>query len=543
MPFKPFLIGAACVALFHAPLHAQNSGDDTQMGERAFEGAQWIMATKASRAVAQMGARAAKGDGLLARLIRERQQIEADLTKARSLYAGQASGLEAKDARARLQDAEDALVRLDDEIRDRFPNYAEFSNPTPLNYQELRDQLAPNEGLVLFLSAPFATYVWAVSDQGQSWHRADMSATQLGDRIRHVRRDLDPTDLARAAVPLSAPKPPVRPRFDFTTAHALFSDLIAPVLPALDGVDHLYVVKDGALSGLPLAVLLTEVPTETTTVANAPWLIRRFALTTLPGVSSLPSIRAAATMTADTPELSGFVGFGNPDFDGTPVQSGPSSRAMGTFFDADGTLTDAVRGLAPLPGTARELRDISDLFPPGKATVFTGPKATETSVKTASLETTKIISFATHGLITGDLAGLAEPALAFTPPHIGSDRDDGLLTASEAAELKLNADWVILSACNTAAGDGTPGAEGLSGLARAFLFAGARSILVSHWPVRDDVTATLTKETLARLQNDPDLGKSQALRLSMLDLISQPDTSGLAHPSAWAPFVVVGDGD
>ncbi|WP_299922078.1 CHAT domain-containing protein [uncultured Pelagimonas sp.] len=542
MPLKPLLIGA-CLALLHAPAQAQTTTDATQMGERAFEGAQWILATKASRAVAQMGARAAKGDGPLALLIRERQQTEADLTKARSLYAVQFSNADAKITRARLQEVEDALAELDVEIREQFPNYAEFSNPKPLSYQELREQLAPNEGLLLFLSAPFATYVWAVSNQGQSWHRADVSAAQLGDRIRYLRRDLDPTALVRAAVPLPAPSTPAKSAFDFPKAHALFSDLITPVLPVLDKVDHLYVVKDGALSGLPLAVLLTDTPSDKVTFSNAPWLVRRFALTTLPGVSSLPSIRAAAAMTADAPELSGFVGFGNPDFDGASTQSGPASRAMGAFFDGHGTLTDAVRSLAPLPGTARELRDVSGLFPPELASVFTGPKATETNVKTAPLETAKIISFATHGLITGDLTGLAEPALAFTPPQIGSEQDDGLLTASEAAELQLNADWVILSACNTAAGDGTPGAEGLSGLARAFLFAGARSILVSHWPVRDDVTATLTKETLARLQHDPDLGKSQALRLSMLDLISQPDPSGLAHPSAWAPFVVVGDGN
>ena len=106
----------------------------------------------------------------------------------------------------------------------------------------------------------------------------------------------------------------------------------------------------------------------------------------------------------------------------------------------------------------------------------------------------------------------------------------------------MNADWVILSACNTAAGDGTPGAEGLSGLARAFLFAGARSILVSHWPVRDDVAATLTTQTLRQLNDQPGLPRSEALHRAMLGVMVDGSDPTLAHPSAWAPFVVVGEG-
>jgi CHAT domain-containing protein len=96
--------------------------------------------------------------------------------------------------------------------------------------------------------------------------------------------------------------------------------------------------------------------------------------------------------------------------------------------------------------------------------------------------------FATHGLMSGDLGGLAEPALVLTPPPEASPDNDGLLTASKIATLKLNASWVVLSACNTAAGDGTPDAGGLSGLAKAFFYAGARSLLVSHWSVPSQAT-------------------------------------------------------
>ena len=154
-----------------------------------------------------------------------------------------------------------------------------------------------------------------------------------------------------------------------------------------------------------------------------------------------------------------------------------------------------------------------------------------------------ILAFATHGLISGELNGLDEPALALTVPEQASAGDDGLLTASEVALLNLNADWVILSACNTASGDGRPGADGLSGLARAFFVAGSRALLVSNRPVFSDAAAEVTTRMIERLRSDPALRRSEALRLSMLNLLddgSMPEH--MAHPAAWAPFVVVGDG-
>ena len=110
-------------------------------------------------------------------------------------------------------------------------------------------------------------------------------------------------------------------------------------------------------------------------------------------------------------------------------------------------------------------------------------RATETVVKSADLSGTRVLAFATHGLVAGELKGSAEPALVLTPPEKGTELDDGLLTASEVAQLRLNADLVILFACDTASPDGTPGAEGLSGFAKAFFYAGSRALLVSHSPM------------------------------------------------------------
>ena len=165
-------------------------------------------------------------------------------------------------------------------------------------------------------------------------------------------------------------------------------------------------------------------------------------------------------------------------------------------------------------------------------------EATETKVKNIPLNKSKVLAFATHGLLSGELEGLAEPALVLTPPINPTDQDDGLLKASEVAQLKLDADLVILSACNTASAD-KPGAKGLSGLAKAFFFAGARALLVSHWPVESNAARALTTNMFQRLEANPLMGRAEALRQSMMTLANKPET---AHPFFWAPFVVVGEG-
>jgi len=141
--------------------------------------------------------------------------------------------------------------------------------------------------------------------------------------------------------------------------------------------------------------------------------------------------------------------------------------------------------------------------------------------------------------VPGELKCKSEPALALTPPATATAADDGLLDASEVAQLKLDADWVLLSACNTASPDGKLGGESLSGLARAFFYAGARSVLASHWAVASRATVALTTGAFEALARDPALGRAEALRRSALKLAGEKDTG---HPFFWAPFVLVGDG-
>ena len=153
----------------------------------------------------------------------------------------------------------------------------------------------------------------------------------------------------------------------------------------------------------------------------------------------------------------------------------------------------------------------------------------------------ELFYFATHGYVAGTF-NESEPALALTVPDHPNEFDDGLLTASEIAELTLDADWVVLSACDTASGEGK-GAEGLSGLARAFFHAGARALLVSNWSLDDLSAKEIMKATFQKLQQDSSARKSEALRAAMLSQIQAAGSADRiwdAYPGRWAPFEVIG---
>jgi CHAT domain-containing protein len=169
------------------------------------------------------------------------------------------------------------------------------------------------------------------------------------------------------------------------------------------------------------------------------------------------------------------------------------------------------------------------------------PLVKDTNVKRAPLADYRIVYFATHGLVASDVRGLAEPSLVLSIPRELSEFDDGLLTSSEVAQLKLNADWVVLSACNTIAGD-KPGAEALSGLARSFFYAGARALLVSHWSVDSEAATRLTTATFDRLKSDAKLGRAEALRQAMLAYLADATSPKNAYPAFWAPFALIGEG-
>jgi CHAT domain-containing protein len=302
---------------------------------------------------------------------------------------------------------------------------------------------------------------------------------------------------------------------------------------------------------------------------SVPWLIREASITSLPSVASL---KALITLAAAPPAARAFVGFGDPWFNAEEAKEGRADEAAAAiqlastngasvvmrgakmkFRSAPATGSSAeadIADLPRLPDTADEVRAAAKaLNADPLKDVFLGQQANEHTVVTTRLDDRRVVMFATHGLVPGDLTDLAEPALALSAPAVSGVPGNGLLTTTKILGLRLNADWVVLSACNTAAGNGA-GAQAVSGLGLAFIYAGARSVLVSNWPVETTSARALTTRTFHQLVQTPGTSRAQALRGAMLYLIDGPgylDKSGkpvfsYAHPIFWAPFTLVGDG-
>jgi CHAT domain-containing protein len=206
--------------------------------------------------------------------------------------------------------------------------------------------------------------------------------------------------------------------------------------------------------------------------------------------------------------------------------------------------------LPRLPDTADELKSIAlALRADASKVVYLGKQADEQTAKTIDLSRFKVVAFATHGLVPGELNGLTQPALALSSPDVTGAGGDGLLTLDEILGLKLDADWVVLSACNTGAGAGA-GAEAASGLGRAFFYAGTRALLVTNWSVNSLSARELVTDLFKRQADDPKLGRGEALRQAMMALVDGPGYIGAdgktefayAHPLFWAPYSIIGDG-
>src|SRR6516164_4233046 len=216
-----------------------------------------------------------------------------------------------------------------------------------------------------------------------------------------------------------------------------------------------------------------------------------------------------------------------------------------------GDVDTAELALLPrLPDPRLELHAVAKALDvdPAKS-LYLGRDANEQNVETINLSHYRIIAFATHGLVPGDVDGLTQPALALTAPEVAGVKGDGLLTMEKILALKLDADWVVLSACNTAAGAGA-GAEAASGLGSAFFYAGTRALLVTNWSVHSASARELITDLFRRQRADPAISRSEALRQSMVMLIDglgAVDGSGktifsYAHPLFWAPYSLIGDG-
>jgi CHAT domain-containing protein/Tfp pilus assembly protein PilF len=502
-----------------------------------FEVAQFPQLTGTAAAISRMAARFATGEDNLATLVRERQDaLEEWRARDALLTERLANGATERDQeaalRADLELLSGRIAELDQQLQRRFPEFAELTQPRPVTLSTTQTLLSPGEALVLHVTDAGGSHLFFIRPDEVHYAQTRLDDGALTTAVAKLRRGLDLLGVGSLAD---------LPAFDSGAAHDLYRGLLEPFAADLSGVEHLIFVPDRAMQNLPPALLLMT-PADPVGPSGdfkqLDFLVGHYAISVLPSISALRALRQFARRSGASDP---FIGFGDPDFEGKA--DGPRGVSVDLIYrNATEIDSRALRRLTRLPDTRAELRALAEAFGASQDVLYLGARASEAQVKNTDLARFRVITFATHGLIAGDFAGLAEPALALTPPEAPSPTEDGLLTATEVAGLKLDADLVILSACNTAAPAGKPGAEGLSGLARAFFYAGSRTLLVSHWYVDSRATAWLTSGSVAALQRDPSLGSAEALRQSMLRLLDGDRGALYAHPVFWAPFVAVGEG-
>ena len=509
--------------------------------------------SSAAAAVNKLAVRLAAGTDRLAQLVRRDQDLAAEAETLDKAIVAAVSKERAKRDAASEQKSRDRLAviaaeraTLQKTFAVEFPDYASLSNPLPLKAGEMQALLSDSEALVLFAVAEKESYVFAMTRDRVDWRLIPSGAEALTRKIAAFRRGLD---IGKASD--SSGKSGL---FDLALAHELYGTLLAPVEALVKDKPSLLVVPVGALTSLPFHLLVTEkpamaVPDTFDGYRQAAWLLKRQAVSVLPSAASLKTLRVVARKQESSKPMTGF---GDPLFnpalkprDDQRAMAAARSLATGAYTDFwQGAGVDRARltdALPQLPDTADELNAVAKDLGVAASDIHLGEDASETTVKRAALADYGIVYFATHGLVAGDVKGVAEPSLVLSIPKVPSEFDDGLLTASEVAQLKLNADWVVLSACNTIAGD-KPGAEALSGLARAFFYAGARALLVSHWAVNSEAATRLSISTFDRLKADPKIGRAEALRQAMLATLGDTSSPRNAYPAYWGPFALIGEG-
>jgi CHAT domain-containing protein len=521
------------------------------------------------RALQASSARSKIKDPVLAQLVRDSQDGEkkigaavATLNNLLSLPTSERDDKTVADTQAEIARLQATHTQALKDIAKKFPEYANLINPPPARPADLQRKLTGDEALLSFYFGRFEGFVWVLRKDGPvQFARIDMSLGDLNSRVNKLREALEPNAAMISDIP----------PFDLKLAQELYEGLLKPTEASWNPAKNLIVVTNGALGLLPLSLLPTA-PAQINTdddplfssYRNVPWLARTHAVTLVPSVSALLTLRNLPAGSASRQQL---IGFGDPLFskeeadaaakDDKPVQVADASNVTRgvplkrrNSPKLDGVDSVQLAQLPRLPDTREELKSIALALQADPTKVLNlGKDANEKNVKTMDLSKFKIIAFATHGLVPGELDGLTQPALALSAPDVADTDGDGLLTMEEILSLKLDADWVVLSACNTGAG-AVAGAEAASGLGRAFFYAGTRALLVTNWSVHSQSARELMTDLFKRLSDNPKLTRGEAMRQAMMALADGPGYVGAdgkteftyAHPLFWAPYSIIGDG-
>lgn len=452
------------------------------------------------------------------------------------------------------------IQQLHQKLKKDLPLYNQYLDPRPLSLSQAKTLLKPHEALLLWSVDQNVTYLLVIPyQQPAAFFSFDIDSQQLAQALNYH-------------APHSFMQSLTDPQQTFNTqqAYALYKILLAPAESVLSDTQHLIVVTDAALQSLPLQALIRSPAPDSLhpDYRHLDWLISRYAVSYLPSAHALADLQHPEFRHAHpTANTNALIAFGDPLL--TATSEMPTQHILRTMLN-DRQLSGLnylrqpqflQNSLLPLPETADEIQYLAQTLPAHRSQVFLQAQATEQQLKRlnvqGTLQTTQLLMFSTHTLLPDDNPSNAafyalEPGLILTPPTQGSVQDDGYLTASEIANLNLQAEWVILAACKTGTLTTQDTVTGLSQLAKAFFMAGARSVLATQWNVHSQASTRVMQRLFAILPQTPH--RAYALQQTMQMMAAQPAVCSLrcwlglappqqpAHPAYWAGFSIYGAG-
>jgi len=524
---SPALI-SPCLDVFAASADADATNAGTLHAEM-FEAAELAQGSVTAQEIAQAAARlsTSSSDPKVAAAIRAQQDDSAaladlyhqrdDLTHPEAGQTVTAAQIKAVDDQIKAKTAD--LQQADLAEQAAAPNFGQLVQQV-VPAADVLKYLRPDEAFLGITAGPDHTWLFLLHKGDVQIARSDTNDASMTKLVGAVRDSIEPTDSGL-------------PTYDMADAAKIYADTVGPFAQTLPDIHELVVAPSGPLLALPFS-LLPEGAASATDLAGAHWLVRDTTLAYVPAAANFVSLRKIeGTSAAQKP----WFGFG--DFQPVTLAQAEQTYNAATCHDSAAEFA----GLPILPYAARELQAAAAVFNAGPQDELLAQNFTVPNVESADLKNYRILHFATHALLPTDLPCQNSPAIVTSAPPGATSAAQALLDTADVTGLKLDANLVVLSACNT--GGGAAGGEALSGLARSFFYAGARALLVTQWSVNDQVSAYLVADTLARVQSGADGGAAGALRAAQLALIQGaghgfPDS--IADPFFWAAFSVIGDG-
>ncbi len=513
-------------------LAADHPGRQASLTSEMFGAGQLVQSPITSQTIQSTAARLASGDQEVSGLIRNLQDVEANIFEVSQRIDIESTRPDGyRDDRLinqlteQKQELEVERNSLEVAVQSAAPTYNQLLQ-RPIEYGRVVDILRPGEAIVQILPGFTESFVFFITADGIQQTRLEIGEEEFQRAVSELRLGLVPSGDERLRV------------YDVELAHAIYRSVLGRFHEDLRAIDHLITIPGGSLTSLPFGILVTEptAPIYDFDYRGVSFVARDMATSLVPSVRSFADLRE---LIGESRAPRAFIGFG--DFQPAPVVTDTDNSCISRQNNLQANAS-------PLPESAGEIAAAARAFRAGNAPLFTDVNFTEQEVAAQNLSDYRVVYFATHGVMPTDLECELQPAL-LTSVSAGDPGEgivgDGFLTASEILTLELDADLIVLSACNTGGGDGQ-GGESLSGLARSFFYSGARALLVSHWYVESESTVRTMVGMFGELGSTPGLGSAEALRRSQMQILDDAG-NGLpifwSHPLYWGAFTLVGDGE